>query len=330
MEQNDSKYIATIIKGDKEISNSNNKVIFKANGKVYIKKIKERNKMRIKKYVISESVNIICDDLNKDYVYIDSDNQPYFNKILFILIVLGLFIGVFVVGTTMVFFEDYFPLSALSICLLSMLFFIYLFYVVLVQRKKLYKKYTETTEGEIIDYSRTELVHNRNKIFHCQYNIMYKYKTPNGDIIHSVVNSNDAKLLYQEYPLNKKVLIKYNPLKCCESCLLDEYDSIYGRKKFVKNSSFTISTVGTIVNITTKCIDEEVEDYLKDYCLVDYIECEYSVLGGGIYRSNGVFGVPHNRFKKGEEIIIFYERENPKHFFCDINKRYSNTDTINF
>ena len=26
---------------------------------------------------------------------------------------------------------------------------------------------------------------------------MYKYKTPDGNIIHSVVNSNDAKLLYK-------------------------------------------------------------------------------------------------------------------------------------
>lgn len=329
MELSSNKYIGTIIKGDKVISKSNKKVIFKANDKVYIKRIKERNKIRRKKYVISESVNIICDDLNKDYVYIDSDNQPYFNKTLLILNVLGIFISFLYAGITIVYCKQFFLLSVLSVFCLFILLNIYLFYVALGQNKKLYKKYTETTKGEIIDYSRTEYRHDVNKTFHCNYNIMYKYKTPDGKIIHSVVNSNDAKLLYKDYPLNKKVLVKYNPLKCCESCLLDEYNSVYGGEKFVKNSSFTIKTIGTITNITTKCIDEDVEDYLKDYCLIDYIECEYFV-SGIKYKTNSMFGVPHNRFNIGEKIIIFYEAENPNSFFCDINKRYSNMDTIDF
>lgn len=329
MEPKNNKYIGNIIKGDKVISKSNKKVIFKVNDKVYIKNIKERNKIRRKKYVISESVNIICDDLDKDYVYIDSDNQPCFNKTLLILNVLGIFVGIFMACITMVYNEKFLPLAFLGVFGLFTLLMVYLFYVVLGQPKKLYKKYTETIEGEIIDYSRTEYRHDSDETFHCNYNIMYKYKTPDGNIIHSVVNSNDAKLLYKDYPLNKKVLIKYNPLKCCESCLLDEYNSVYGGEKFVKNSSFTIMTIGTITNITTKCIDEEVEEYLKEYCLVDCIECEYSAFGVG-YKTNSIFYVPHNRFKIGEKIRIFYERENPENFFCDINKRYSNLDTIDF
>lgn len=149
---------------------------------------------------------------------------------------------------------------------------------------------------------------------------MYKYKTPDGNIIHSVVHSNDAKLLYKDYPLNTKVLIKYNPLKCCESCLLDEYNSVYGGERFVKRSSFTIGTVGTISNIKTKCIDDEIEEYLKEYSLVDYIECEYNVSGIN-YKTYSIFGVPHGRFKIGEKIKIFYEYDNNNNFFCDINIR---------
>ena len=329
MEQKNNKYIGNIIKGDNEISKTNKKVIFKANDKVYIKRIKEKNKIRRKKYVISESVNIICDDLNKDYVYIDSDNQPYFNKTLLILIVLGIFASMMAIVATAILYEKMIFLPILCCFGLFASLLGYTFYVVLGQPKKLYKRYTETTEGEIIDYSRTEYRHDSDESFHCNYNIMYKYETPDGNIIHSVVNSNDAKLLYKDYPINKNVLIKYNPLKCCESCLLDEYNSVYGGEKFVKNSSFTIMTIGTITNITTKCIDEEVEEYLKEYCLVDCIECEYSAFGVG-YKTNSIFCVPHNRFKVGEQIRIFYERENPDKFFCDINKRYSNMDTIDF
>lgn len=329
MEQKNNKYIGNIIKGDNEISKSNKKVIFKANDKVYIKRIKEKNKIRRKKYVISESVNIICDDLNKDYVYIDSDNKPYFNKILLILNILGIFIWILVAGIIMMYNEKLLPWMFLGAVGLFVLLMSHLFYAILEQPKKLYKRYTETIEGEIIDYSRTEYRHDRDETFHCNYNIMYKYKTPDGNIIHSVVNSNDAKLLYKDYPINKKVLIKYNPLKCCESCLLDEYNSVYGGEKFVKNSSFTIMAIGTITNITTKCIDDEVEEYLRNYCLVDYIECEYFA-SGDRYKTNSIFGVPHNRFKIGEKIRVFYEKENPNNFFCDINKRYSNMDTIDF
>lgn len=328
MEQN-NKYIGTIIKGDKVISKSNKKVIFKANDNIYIKRIKEKGKIRRKKYVISESVNIICNNLNKDYVLIDSDNQPYFNKTLLVLIVLGMFASIIATPLTMIYYENLIYLPILCAFGLFVSLMVYLFYVVLGQSKKIYKRFTETVEGEIIDYSRTEYRHDTDEAFHCNYSIMYKYKTPNGDIIHSVVNSNDAKLLYKEYPLHKKILVKYNPLKCCESCLLDEYNSVYGGERFVKNSSFTIMTIGIITNITTKCVDDEVEEYLKEYCLVDYIECKYSI-SGVTYKVNSIFGVPHNRFKLGEKIRIFYEKENPNVFFCDINKKYSNIDTIDF
>ena len=317
MNQENNKYIGNIIK--------DNKVIFKANNNIYIKKLKERNKIRRKKYVISESVNIICDDLNKNYVFIDSDNQPYFNKFWLIMNVIGIFVGMQLTGITMMFYEHFLALSILFTVALSALLIISLFYVVFGQPKKLYKKYTEIVQGEIIDYSRTEYRHDKDETFHCDYNIMYKYKTPDGNIIHSVVNSCPAKLLYKDYPLNTKVLIKYNPLKCCESCLADEYDSIFSDQKFVKNSSFVIMTFGKITNITTKCIDEEVEEYLKDYCLIDYIECEYNISGVN-YKTNSMFGVPHNRFKIGEKIIIFYEQNNKNNFFCDINKKYRRSD----
>ena len=323
-----NKYIGTIIKGDRDLYKSNKKVIFQANNTVYIKKIKERNKIRRKKYVISESINIICDDLNKDFVIVDSDNQPYFNKALLTLNILLYCIGLISIGVT-VYFEKYIFIALLfSFYLLALLLF-HLFYVVLIQPKKLYKQYTETVEGEIINYSRTEYIHNSNDTFHCEYNIMYKYKTLDGNILQSVVNSNDAKLLYKDYPLNTKVLIKYNPLKCCESCLLDEYNSIYGGKRFVKNSSNTLMTIGVITNITTKCIDYDVDEYLKEYCLVDYIECEY-IVSNIKYNKISLFSVPHNRFKIGEELILFYEADNPNNFFCDINKKYSNLDTIDF
>ena len=216
MEHN-NKYIGTII--------SDNKVIFKVNDNVYIKRIKEKGKFRVKKYAISESVNIICDDLNKDYVLIDSDNHSYFNKTLFILIELGTFVSVMTIANEKLFF-----LSILCMFISVVLLFGYAFYCVLGQHKKIYKRFTETVEGEIIDYSRTEYYYGDYADSSLLYNIMYKYKTPDGTIIHSVANSVDARVLYKDYPLNKKVLIKYNPLRCCESCLLDEYNGIYGKK----------------------------------------------------------------------------------------------------
>lgn len=68
-------------------------------------------------------------------------------------------------------------------------------------------------------------------------------------------------------------------------------------------------------------------DYLKEYCLVDYIECEYTV-GDKCYKTYSIFGVPHNRFKIEEELIIYYEYNDNEKFFCDINRKYSNLDTI--
>ena len=306
MEHN-NKYIGTII--------SDNKVIFKVNDNVYIKRIKEKGKFRVKKYAISESVNIICDDLNKDYVLIDSDNHSYFNKTLFILIELGTFVSVMTIANEKLFF-----LSILCMFISVVLLFGYAFYCVLGQHKKIYKRFTETVEGEIIDYSRTEYYYGDYADSSLLYNIMYKYKTPDGTIIHSVANSVDARVLYKDYPLNKKVLIKYNPLRCCESCLLDEYNGIYGKKN-IKNFSLTIMTIGKITNITTKCIDDEVDEYLKEYCLVDYIECEYSISGIN-YKTSSIFGVQHGRFKIGEKIRIIYENDNKENFFCDISRKY--------
>ena len=324
-----NKYIGTIIKGDRVISKSNKKITFKVNDNIYVKDIKERNKVRQQKYVISESLNIICNDLNKNYVYVESNNKPYFNKPMLILIVLSLFIALFITGITMIFYEKFFALSLISVIALFILLICYLFYTILIQPKKIYQKYTETVEGEIINYSRTELRHDKENTFHCKYNVMYKYKTPNKEIIHSVIDNYGAEVLYKKYPIGKKVLIKYNPLKCCESCLLDEYNSLYNGEKFVTYSTFIIGTFGKITNITTRCIDNEVEEYLKPICLVDYIECEYNISGIN-YKTYSIFSVPHNRFKIGEEIIIFYEKENPHLFFCDINKKHSNLDTIDF
>lgn len=110
---------------------------------------------------------------------------------------------------TMEYYRNLFFLSILCVFGLFVSLIGYLFYVVLGQPKKIYKRFTETIEGEISDYSRTEYRHGTNHTF---YNIMYKYKTSDGHIIHSVVNNNDAKLLYKDYPLSKKVLVKYNPL----------------------------------------------------------------------------------------------------------------------
>ncbi len=312
MKKRNNKYIGTIIEGDCE---NKQKVIFKDNNDVYIKNIKEKNKIRTKKYALLENVNIICNDLNDDYVYIDSDNRPYMNKFLWGLLVSTAFVGIIITGITMVFFEKYFLLTALALLALSAIILIYVFYVVIFQHKKIYKRFTETTNGEVIDYCRTELRQDKNDVTHCKYNLMYKYKTPNGDTVHSVVISKEAQFIYQDYPLNKSVLVDYNPEKCCESCLADEYNGV----DFGQRNSVNIRAFGIVTGITPKCIDEDVEDYLKKYYVVDYIECEYYA-SDKKYRLNSIFSVPHNRFKVGDEIRIFYETENPERFFCDINK----------
>lgn len=329
MDNEKNKYIGYIIKGDKRIHKSNKTVIFNVNNKIYVKRIKEKNKVRRSKYSDTESINIICNNLNDNYVLVDSDNQPYYNKILLILNVVGIFVGMIFLGLSFTYYQKLIFWLILFISILHVLLIIYLFYIIFCQPKKLYKNYTETVEGEIINYSRIEHRHSSKDIYHCSYNVMYKYKNLNGDIIHSVVNNIPAILLYEDYPLNKKVLVKYNPLKCCESCLLDEYDSVYTNKTIIKNSKQLIMTIGKITNITTKCIDEEVDDYLKEYCFVDYIECEYTI-SGIKYKNDSIFSVQHNRFNIGEEIMIFYEQENPNKFFCDINKKYSNLDKLNY
>ena len=319
MEQN-NKYIGTIIQG--------NKVIFKINDTIYTKKYKEDNKVRRKKYVVSESVNIICDDLNSEYVIIDSDNQVYFNKTILVLNVGGIFASMLtfmILEFTNSSFTISKPICIIGAILLFGILMFNLFYTVLKQSKKIYVNATQNIEGEIIDYKRIEHRHDTDETEHCSYYVMYKYKLPNGNIIHSLVNNYSAKLLYKDYPIGKKVLIKYNPNKCCESCLLDEYEYVFNKKPFVKISSSHIKGIATVTNIKTNCIDNEVEEYLKPYNLVDYIECEYQI-NNAIYREYSKFAVPHQRFNIGDKISIFFESQDYKKFYCDIPTKYSNLD----
>lgn len=300
-------------------------VIFKANNTIYEKKIKERNKIRTEDYYPTESVNIVCNNLDNKYVYIDSNNRPYFNKITFTLLLIGVFLGIICCIITASIKHPALTLSIIVTISLVVSFFTTCILTILLQGKKIFKNCTAITEGEIINYARIELRHDPKDIEHSSYSLMYKYKLPNGTIIHSVLYSYSAKVLYKNYPLNKRVLIRYNPYKCTESCLIDEYESVFNGKKIPKHSSFVIMTLGTITNIITKSIDEEVEDYLKEECLIDYIECTYNI-GHNTYKNISIFGVKHNRFKIGQKIRIFYEHDNHNNFYCDVEKRISNTD----
>lgn len=153
----------------------------------------------------------------------------------------------------------------------------YIIYICTKKVTKCYKNYTEITSEKIINYSRKEYVHDSEDIKHYNYDVMYKYKTKEGDIIHSLVQLGgaDAQLLYKDYKLKQKVLACYNPKNCCCSCLKDEYDWAFLPKKFVKNSLGWNTSIGIIASIETKYIDDEIEDYLKEYYLADYIQCEY-------------------------------------------------------
>lgn len=336
MNVDNNKFIATIIKGSNSIGKINEKVIFKANGITYIKKIKEKNKVRSARYVESESVNIICNDLNKDYVIIDSDNVVYYNKSLFSLFVAGSFSILLLTILTLAkyrevindeLFISVFIKGALAFVIFTSVLMFYSLYTVLFQTKKLYKNYTAIAEGEIICYRRTEKYHNSDNIHHCNYNVMYKFKDANGNIIRSVIRGYSAELLYKDYPISKKVMIRYNPLKSCESCLADEYDSVLNKTKFVNNSIFEIMTIATVTNIVTRCIDEDIEDDLKEYFLADFIECEYTI-SDTIYKTYSMFGVYHNMFKIGDKIMIYYDNSDKNKFFCDIKTKYNTLDKI--
>ena len=321
MNENKNQYIGYIT--------NKNTVLFKVNDITYEKKIKERNKIRTKEYFPSESVNITCNNLNDKYVYIDSDNRTYINKNAIILCISIFLLGIISCIITFILKNELIkPILTGTIILYIILFitfFIYFIYNILYQNKKLYKNYTSLIEGEIINYCRKERRHDKDETEHCIHGIMYKYKLPNGTIIHSVLYSYPAKMLYKNYPINKKVLIRYNPHKCTESCLVDEYENVINGKKLPRHASFVIMTVGTITNITTKLIDAEVEDYLKEECLVDYIECEYQIDNNN-YRNISIYGVKHNRFTIGQKIRIFYEHNNHNNFYCDVEKRISNLD----
>ena len=82
-------------------------------------------------------------------------------------------------------------------------------------------------------------------------------------------------------------------------------------------------------SIETKCIDDEIEDYLKEYYLVDYIKCEYTY-SGTKYKKYSLYSVPHDRFKLGEEITIFINQDDGEIFFCDINTKYSKSDKYEY
>ena len=323
-----NKYIATIIKYGNTIKTINTRVLFKAKGKTYVKKFKGKNKLRPKKYVESESVNIICNDLNNDYVIIDSDNMSYYNKYLLILCVIGIFAGIILpilIGVRI----GKISIMHIIVCFVffSLIMFLYLLYIYYIQPKKRYKKYTAITEGQIIDYRRTENLHNPEDSIHCDYNIMYKFKDSNGNIIHSVLNRYSAQLLYKDYPINKKIIIRYNPLKSCESCLEDEYKSIYTKEKIVKNGIVEMMTTGLVTNITVKCIDKDVADDLKEYFLSDLIECEYTI-SNTTYKTYSLFSVTHNMFKIGDSIRIFYDNNDKNVFWCDTKTKYGRYDKI--
>lgn len=327
MNGDNHKFIATIIKGSQVIHNINKKVVFELNGKIYIKKIKEKNKIRRKKYVESESVNIICNDLHKDYVIIDSDNVGYYNKYLLSFCVVGSFFSILVTILISAKMETFFIGGLCGFILFNLIIILYAFYVFLMQPKKIYKRYTAVAEGEIIDYRRTEESHDPGNMVHCSYNIMYKYKDVNNNIIHSTVNRYSAELLYKDYPINKKVMIRYNPLKSCESCLADEYDSVFKKTRFVNHSVIWNMAIAKVTNIVTKCIDEEVKDNLREYFLSDFIECEYTVFKT-TYKTYSLFGVYHDMFKIGDEIIIYYNYNDKSEYFCATKTKYGTLDKI--
>lgn len=329
--QND-KFIGTII--------SKNKVIFKGkDGVIYEKKIKEKNnKVVADNYVKGVNVNISCNNILGEYATVEGSNKPYYNKLLltFIIILLIVFalLSFFTFGLVVLGLSKNILLAVLSLLLLivtEVVLVVYIIYICTKKVTKCYKNYTEIVSGEIINYSRREYVHDSEYIKHCSYDVMYKYKTKEGDIIHSLVQLGgaDAQLLYKDYKLKQKVLVCYDPNNCCCSCLKDEYDCALLHKKFVKNSFVWNTSIGIITSIETKCIDDEIEDYLKEYYLVDYIKCEYTY-SGTKYKMYSLFSVPHDRFKLGEEITIFINQDDGEIFFCDINTKYSKSDKYEY
>ncbi|MEE3342789.1 MAG: hypothetical protein VZS44_01715 [Bacilli bacterium] len=304
-------------------------VIFKVNNQIYRKTIKKNNNsVNNYKNLTLESVNIKYNDLDDKYVYVDSNNQASFNKILLKLHIIIIIVSMLGAGLLMYLFDMIFLPIMLAILVNSTMIF-HIVYVHFIKRKNMYKKYTEITDGEIIDYRREEYRHDKDYMLHCNYSLMYKFKGPDNKIIYSVLHDESAKLLYQDYPLHKKILVRYNPNKWCESCLADEYDSFFSDKKFIKRSTMFNMVIGKVTNIKSSCIDEKTYDFLKEYSYVDYVECKYMV-GDNNYKNYSIFGVPHDRFKIDEEIIIFYEQDNPNKFFCDINKKYSNSDKYDY
>lgn len=328
------KYIGTVT--------VNNKVVFRGeDGKIYEKKIKvNSNEVLADEYIKGVNVNISCDNLLGEYVTIEGNSQPHYNKFLLIIMIILLMLFMlitFFAGEELLFKPNgknvlLFILAIILLIGSQVLLIVYIYYVNIKKIIVGYKNYTEVVWGEIINYSRIEYSFfdsdaSTSRLGHCTYVVMYKYKTKEGDIIHSLVQLEGAtaQLLYKDYKLKQKVLVCYDPNNCCCSCLKDEYDCGLLHKKFIKHSMMWNASIGVVTGIETKCIDEDVEDYVKEYYLVDYVQCEYTYSGVN-YKMYSLFSVPHNRFKLGEELTIFINRNNGEIFLCDINIKHSSFD----
>lgn len=303
----DNKYIGYVL--------NDNKVVFKVEDKVYIKKIKEKNKVRKEPYSFSESITIICKNLNDNYVVVDSNNKLYYNKTLLVFNIIFNFVFSFLIIINIYVYEH---ISIYEIIYFILIFFIFLYHIVFsiyLQKKKKYNEYIVSTTGKIIDYSFFKNI-SKERISKYDYRVMYKYKI-SDKIIHSVVDLEDAKFKFKDYPVNSSVLIRYNPNNYCESCLIDEYDYLINNIKKEHNFLCFRNTTGTITDIKTKCIDEEMDEELKGYFLVDLIECEY-VINSKIYKNYSTFCVLHDKYKIGDKVNVMYDSDDKNNFYCDL------------
>lgn len=300
----DNRYIGYMI--------DNKKVAFIANGQLYIKKIKKDKYINSRSYVLSESVNIVCNNLDSNYVHVTSKTIPYFSKI---------FISCFIFFNLVLFIFFSFNITHLKnpatffIPFALFTFFEVSFIIVSTfkNRKMSFKDFNESTKGSVINYS--ILREKRNDRLKLDYYIMYRYRDNTGNIIHSVMSVYTADMLYKYFPINKSLDIMYNYDNSCESCVKEEYDAVMNEQKFPAHVSYRISAYGVVTNIVTKCIDDSLDYRLKELMLVDFIECEYSV-DHIIYRKTSEFSVEHDRFKVGDKIQVFYDKENPSNYYC--------------
>lgn len=300
----DNRYVGYMI--------NEKKVAFIADGQLYIKKIKTGKYVNSRSYLLSESVNLICNNLDKKYVRVTSKTIPYFNKRfinIYILFNLGLFIFLCFKMNNINNLGKIFIPFALT------MFFIAVFIIVSIVkgRKNSFKNFNESTKGSILNYS--ILRERRNHSLTLDYYVMYKYRDNSGNIIHSILSIYRAEMLYKYFSINKNVNIMYNDDNSCESCVKEEYDAIMNGQKFPAVASYRIIAHGIITNIVSKCIDDELDYRLKELFLVDYVECEYSV-NHVTYKKLSKFSVEHDRFKIGDKIRIYYDKNEPSDFYC--------------